>query len=131
MRQAAVNCGCTFRIVAFQNQNSWYSEGTAFTIKGKSQMDEEKRVEDGTLETQLFSWDGWDGDQECQVFYNPILKSQIGKHLPGTKFDCATILWVEGKLQLQNFGPMVNGHSEAIYTADYKLNLTVGETISE
>lgn len=96
------------------------------------ETDEEKRIEDGSLETQLFSWDGWDGDQECQTFYNPILKVQIGKHSPGTKFDSATILWTEGKLQLQNFGPQdEKGCGQVIYTAEYNLKLSVAETLSE
>jgi hypothetical protein len=88
--------------------------------------DEDKRIEDGSLETQLFSWQGWDGDQECMTFYKPILKVQIGKHPVGTQFDSATILWTEGKLQLQNHGPFVNGRAETIYTADFKLHLSVG-----
>jgi len=92
---------------------------------------EEKRVEDGTLETQLFSWDGWDGDHECMIFYNPILKVQIGKHPPGTKFDHATILFDKSILQLSNNGPMVNNLARVIYNAEYKLKLTIGETISE
>ncbi len=97
-------------------------------------MEEDKRIEDGTLETQLFSWAGWDGDQECMTFYEPILKVQVGKFPPGTKFDSATIL-SEGKVQFCNYGPeIVEGHvkrREIAYTAEYKLNLSVGETIRE
>lgn len=132
-----MNCGCTCQINAFQNRKSWYSkEGwgdLSFVHKWGIAMieTEEKRIEDGSLETQLFSWDGWDGDQECMTFYDPILKVQIGKHPPGTKFDCATILWIKGKLQLINHGPVVDGHADSIYTAEYNLKLTVADTISE
>lgn len=94
-------------------------------------LKENNRVDSGSLETQLFSWDGWDGDQECMMFYDPILKVQIGKHPVGTKFDCATILWTDGKLQFTNHGPMVNNHAPIIYTAEYNLKLSVGETLSE
>lgn len=87
------------------------------------------------LENQLFKWKEWDGDHECMVYYNPVLKVQIGKHPAGTKFDSASILFDKGVLQLENYGPeIVEGHvrrREAIYTAEYKLNLTVGEVIKE
>ena len=92
---------------------------------------EDKRIEDETLETQLFNWDGWDGDHECMTYYNPILKVQIGKHPPGTKFDSATILFDKGVLQLANHGPMVNGHGEVIPAGEYNLKLSVAETLSE
>lgn len=96
---------------------------------------EEKHIEDVALESQLFSWGGWDGDHECMVFYNPILKVQIGKFPAGTKFDNATILFDRGVLQLQRMGPeKTDGHHkycEIEYTAEYKLNLSVGNTISE
>lgn len=95
------------------------------------ETDEDKRIESETLETQLFSWDGWDGDHECMIYYNPILKVQIGKHSPGTKFDNATILFDKSVLQLTNHGPMVNGHGKVIYTAEYNLKLSVAETLSE
>ncbi len=87
-------------------------------------MYEDERIEDGTLETQLFSWDGWDGDHECMIFYKPILKVQIGKYPPGTKFDSATILFDKSILQFYD----ATGEKPL---AEYKLNLTVGETISE
>lgn len=92
---------------------------------------EDKRIEDGTIETQLFSWRGWDGDHECMTYYNPILKVQIGKYPPGTKFDSATILFDKGILQLTDHGPMVNGVGACIARGEYKLHLSVGETISE
>lgn len=83
------------------------------------------------LENQLFAWKNWDGDHECMIYYNPVLKVQIGKHPVGTKFDCATILFDKGVLQLFNNGPMVDGYAARNYVAEYKLNLTVGEVISE
>lgn len=97
--------------------------------------DEPKRFEDGPLECQLFSWDGWDGDHECMTFYDPILKVQIGKFPAGTKFDFATILFDKGVLQLGNHGPeQTDGHHkfrETVYTAEYNLKLTVAETLTE
>lgn len=93
--------------------------------------EEDKRVETESLETQLFSWRGWDGDQECMTFYEPILKVQIGKHPVGTKFDNATILWTKGILQLENHGPFKDGHAEIAYIGEYRLNLSVGDTLGE
>lgn len=87
------------------------------------------------MEKQLFDWDGWDGDQECMTFYNPVLKVRIGKHSVGIKFDSATILFAKSKLQLQNYGPeIVEGHNcrrEVVYTAEYDLKLSVGSVINE
>lgn len=99
------------------------------------EVGDEKRIGDGTLETQLFSWSGWDGDHECMIYYDPILKVQIGKHPAGTKFDNAVILFDKSVLQLQNFGPeIVEGDHKvrhAIYNAEYNLKLSVDKTITE
>lgn len=94
-------------------------------------QEEDERIEDNTLETQLFSWAGWDGDHECMTFYNPVLKVQIGKYPPGTKFDSATILFDKSILQLDNHGPMVNGHGETIPMGEYTLKMSVGSIIKE
>jgi hypothetical protein len=44
-----------------------------------------------TIETELFDWDGWDGEPECMTFYNPVLKVDIGKWSAGSQFDYAII----------------------------------------
>jgi len=87
--------------------------------------------DENRIDTQLFSWDGWDGDQECQTFYKPILKVQIGKHPVGTRFDNATILWTKGVLQLQNHGSFKDGFAPIVYTAEYNLKLSVADVLSE
>lgn len=84
------------------------------------------------LESQLFAWKDWDGDHECMVYYNPVLKVQIGKHPVGTKFDHATILFDKGILQLENHGEFDDkGHADIAYCAKYTLNLTIEGTIQE
>ncbi len=83
------------------------------------------------MENQLFSWNGWDGDMECMIFYNPILKVQIGKHTAGTKFDSAVVMFDKGILQFTNFGPMVDNYAPVSYEAEYNLKLSVADTIKE
>jgi hypothetical protein len=98
---------------------------------------EEKRVDGETIECQLFTWAGWDGDLDCMTFYNPILKVQIGKYPPGTTFDSATILFDKAILQFDDIGPWSvdekgrKTHANNIPKGTYKLKLSVGETIEE
>ena len=98
---------------------------------------EVKRSDGDTLECQLFTWAGWDGDQECMIFYKPILKVQIGKYPPGTTFDSATILFDKSILQFDNTGVWEvdakgrKTHAANIPMGSYKLKLSVGETIEE
>lgn len=54
-----------------------------------------------SLENQLFTWEGWDGDQEMMIFYGATLVVPIGVHPVGTRFDHATILYERSLLQLQ------------------------------
>jgi hypothetical protein len=89
-----------------------------------------------TLEDQVFEWDGWDGDHECMIYYKVILKVQVGKYLPGTPFDSATIMFDTGILQLVNHGECTTDANGCIIApvtvmGEYKLNLTVGDTIKE
>lgn len=44
------------------------------------------------MERDLFSWSGWDGDPECMIFYNPVLKVPIGDFDPGYTFSSAAIV---------------------------------------
>lgn len=83
------------------------------------------------MERQLFNWSSWDGDLECMVFNNVVLKVQIGKYLPGTPFDNATVMYNKGILQLCNHGPMVDNHAPEVVMGEYKLGLVVTETIKE
>lgn len=71
---------------------------------------------------QLFDSNEWEGDYEDMIFYNPVLKIQIGKYPPGTKFDDATIDFHDGTLQLTN---------QEVFMGEYYLRLIVGETLSE
>jgi hypothetical protein len=75
-----------------------------------------------TIEGQLFDSNGWDGDYEDMIYYNSVLKVQIGKYPPGTKFDDATIDFHDGTLQLTN---------KEVVMGEYSLRLIVGETLSE
>ena len=87
------------------------------------------------MECQLFYWDGWDGEPLCMTFYKVVLKQQIGKYPPGTKFDNATILQDpeqgNGTLQLMNHGEFVNGSAPNIVMGEYRLHYRVGETLDE
>lgn len=52
------------------------------------------KQETTSLESQIFSWEGWDGDIEMMQFYNCTLKVPLkGKKEwePGEKIACATM----------------------------------------
>lgn len=83
------------------------------------------------MERQLFDWTEWDGDLECMIFNNVVLKVQVGKYLPGTPFDSATVMYDKGILQLCNAGPMVDNYAPVNVMGEYKLALVVTETIKE
>jgi hypothetical protein len=90
------------------------------------------------IESELFEYDGWDGEPECMIFYKVKLKVPIGNYPSGTEFDSATILNGDTHdciLQLSNRD---EGHPEAterycpITTmGEYRLHYRVGETVSE
>ncbi len=86
------------------------------------------------IEQELFDWNGWDGDEECMIFYDAVLKVQIGKFPIGTKFACAVINHAESGsvLQFEDRGE-VNEHGDApsILRGEYKLHYRVGDVISE
>ncbi len=84
-----------------------------------------------TLEHQLFEWKDWDGDHECMIYYNPVLKVQIGKFPAGTKFDTAAIMFDQAVLQLCDTGEWEGKFAETIVRGEYKLNLSVGDTLTE
>jgi hypothetical protein len=79
-----------------------------------------------TIEQQLFDSNGWDGDYEDIIYYNPVLKVQIGKYPPGSKFDDAIINFHDGTLQLTNQRGL-----NLVVMGEYSLHLIVGETLSE
>lgn len=51
------------------------------------------------MEKELFDWAGWDGDAQQMMFYDTVLKVQIGEYPPGTKFDSASIGFISGELK--------------------------------
>lgn len=75
-----------------------------------------------SLERQLFDWDGWDGDLECMVYYNPVLKVQIGNFPPETKFNHVVMMFAKSLLRLY--------YNDLEYY-EYKLSLSVSEVIKE
>lgn len=92
------------------------------------------------MERELFSWTGWDGDSECMVFYDPVLKVQIGEYPPGTKFDSASVLVNQdgsesGVLQFHNKGkPFKEGKAtgwEIDLVAEFRLHYRIGEKIEK
>lgn len=89
-----------------------------------------------TLEQELFSWSGWDGDPECMIFYDAVLVVPIGEYQVGTKFDCAIISVNDNGtvLQLSNKGQLVNPEDtvcDNVVMGEYKLHYRIGQTISE
>jgi hypothetical protein len=69
------------------------------------------------MERQLFDWSSWDGDLESMIFYNCVLKVNVGKYPAGTEFNYAVINWMTGDLQFVDFNDKVAG--------EYKLKVTV------
>ncbi len=88
-----------------------------------------------SLEQELFTWSGWDGDPECMIFYDATLIVPIGKFPVGTKFDWAIIS--VGKdddtvLQLNDKGEEdEQGCAPNIVRGEYKLHYRIGETVTE
>lgn len=73
------------------------------------------------MEQELFDYkNGWDGDQECMVFYNCQLKVQIGDYAPGTVIDSICIC--NGVLQFFK-------HEQTEPIAQWKLHYKVGNPI--
>jgi hypothetical protein len=50
------------------------------------------------MERELFDWDGWDGDHDAMIFYNVILKQDIGEYKAGQTFNSACINFEKGQL---------------------------------
>ena len=74
--------------------------------------------EPNSLETQFFSWDGWDIiDVTDFYFYKPVLKVKIGDHEIGTQFGSAAFMMSNSTLEFYDEG------GEIIST--HKLRLTV------
>lgn len=87
-----------------------------------------------SIEQELFSWEGWDGDQECMIFYDVVLKVDIGNHKAGAAFDSATILSNNNPedyavLQLSNKGKREGNFAPNILRGQYKLHYRVGDEI--
>lgn len=57
------------------------------------------------MEKELFDWEGWDqGSDTAKIFYEPILKVDIGQFKAGTKFSSASIDDASGELSFYNDG---------------------------
>lgn len=91
-----------------------------------------------TMEQELFDWDGWDGDPECMIFYNAVLKVSVGKYATGTKFDSALIMQSAGNSELLNGGILQlcdyedtqNGR-RVIVKGEYSLHYRIGDVLRE
>jgi len=71
----------------------------------------------GTLEKQLFDWDGWDeGGPMDLMFYNVVLKVPVGEFPAGEKFEFANFGGETSILQL--------GRDGKYY--EFELNVSVG-----
>lgn len=89
-----------------------------------------------TIEQELFSWQGWDGNAECMTFYKPTLKVQIGKYPKGTVFDVAFIMQTNRGcvLQLANNDtthPTTDHYLPTWLMGEYRLHYRIGETLNE
>jgi hypothetical protein len=88
-----------------------------------------------TIEREFFDWDGWDGDAECMMFYNPVLKAQVGKYPAGTKFAVAFVINSTNGCKLQFINreiDKITGHFGVDKVmGEYNLHYRIGETISE
>jgi hypothetical protein len=74
------------------------------------------------VERELFSWDEWDGvDECCYMFYNPVLKVKMGLFPVGTEFNTAVLDYQNGTLEFSSFNTDTR-KTEAI--AKFKLHLT-------
>jgi len=70
------------------------------------------------LETQLFSWDGWDLiDTGDFSFYDVTLKIKIGDYEVGTKFDAVAFMTSTSKLEFYDKNGQV--------MSTHKLKITV------
>lgn len=85
------------------------------------------------MERELFTWDGWDGEPECMIFYNPRLKIDIDPFPMGTIFNSAAI--VQNKVdketgQTLDYGILEFHDADGNAVASFKLHIKVAERIS-
>lgn len=73
------------------------------------------------MERELFTWDGWDGDQALLQFYKAQLVRPVGPYPAGATFDCVTIDLINGVLTLYQ--------QDAQPVACFKLRFSVGEPL--
>lgn len=76
------------------------------------------------METKLFSWDGWD-EVDCMaiMFYNCVLKVQIGNYPVGYTLPCISIDFNKGELSTWED---IEG-KEIMHT--FEISLTLGNEI--
>lgn len=75
-----------------------------------------------SIEQELFSWGGWDGEPECMVFYQPRLVVDIAEFPMGTVFESATIVQTEE-------GAIVEFSNGDTPIAKFRLHYRIGERL--
>ena len=81
------------------------------------------------MEHELFTWTGWDGDEECMIFYSPVLVIPIDEFPVGTKFDGASITQYKYSYGvLQFFNKDKNGILKLV--AQFSLHYKIGGRIN-
>lgn len=76
------------------------------------------------MERDLFDWDNWDyGGEGTYIFYNPVLKVQMGMFPAGTSFNTAQVDYQNGVLEFTTFTET----GKTVVVASFKLTLNFGE----
>lgn len=92
-----------------------------------------KTVANGTLVNGIFSFSSWDDQGDfCLTFYNVQLKVQVGKYKAGTAFSSATVDFVNGTIEFDDYGdPVDDNRRPMISRGKYSIILSVGKSIDE
>ncbi len=72
-----------------------------------------------SLEQQLFTWDGWDGDEDTKIFYKCHLVRDIGTFKKGTLIHSIAIVETESKMEFYE-----EGGAEVLATFDLVLSVS-------
>lgn len=83
------------------------------------------------LEQQLFTWNGWDGDQEMMTFYTVELIRDLGQFKAGEKFDVAFIHLTKSLLQLQRRVDNIVEASSKEETFEFDLIMTAKPRLAD
>lgn len=85
------------------------------------------RINNGSIENSLFTWDGWDGDHECMVFYEVELTRDIGEFKKGTKFNSAIIEPPYSRVTFSNWYTDARGDTHDTEIGQFGLKYEVEE----